>query len=328
MFSGDGYPAQPADVPWPTEEWPIGELPAGFDSAYIDEFLTWAFDTAGGRELLHRRHRRGAGRRGDDRALHDGLGSRRAARVVVDGQVDHPGDARHPRRRRTARRVRPGRGAGVGRTETIPATPSPSTTMLHMRSGLEWVEEYEGTSDVIEMLFGEGSDDRAHFAAERAAAAAPGDGVELLDRHVDDPVADHRRPRRLLRRGHAVGAGRAVRPARDHVGGPRPRRHRRDERRVGDQHDGPRLRPLRTALPARRRVGRRRRSSPRRGSTTRACRSPMPRSTAPTGGSPARTDKRFPTSFAANGFNGQSIIVVPEPRPRRRRPRQRAGRSP
>ena len=48
MFSGDGYPAQPAGVPWPTEEWPVGELPAGFDSAYIDEFLTWALAPAGG----------------------------------------------------------------------------------------------------------------------------------------------------------------------------------------------------------------------------------------------------------------------------------------
>ena len=47
-------------------------------------------------------------------------------------------------------------------------------TMLHMRSGLEWVEEYEGTSDVIEMLFGAGSTDRAHFAADRPLAAEPG----------------------------------------------------------------------------------------------------------------------------------------------------------
>ena len=37
---------------------------------------------------------------------------------------------------------------------------------------------------------------------------------------------------------------------------------------------------------------------------------------------------KVPDVFAADGFNGQSIIVVPEPRPRGRRARQRAGCAP
>ncbi len=58
--------------------------------------------------------------------------------------------------------------------------------MLAMRDGLDFVEDYlldggvpdvdvdERVSDVIEMLFGAGQSDMAHFAADRPLAAAPG----------------------------------------------------------------------------------------------------------------------------------------------------------
>jgi len=48
--------------------------------------------------------------------------------------------------------------------------------MLAMRDGLDFVEDYvdERISDVIEMLFGSGKDDMAHFAADRPLAAPPG----------------------------------------------------------------------------------------------------------------------------------------------------------
>jgi CubicO group peptidase (beta-lactamase class C family) len=48
--------------------------------------------------------------------------------------------------------------------------------MLAMRDGLDFVEDYvdERVSDVIEMLFGAGKDDMAHFAADRPLAAPPG----------------------------------------------------------------------------------------------------------------------------------------------------------
>jgi CubicO group peptidase (beta-lactamase class C family) len=46
-----------------------------------------------------------------------------------------------------------------------------------MRDGLAFVEDYvdERISDVIEMLFGAGQADMAHFAADRPLAAAPGE---------------------------------------------------------------------------------------------------------------------------------------------------------
>ena len=45
-----------------------------------------------------------------------------------------------------------------------------------MRDGLAFVEDYvdAGVSDVIEMLFGAGQHDVAHFAADRPLAHAPG----------------------------------------------------------------------------------------------------------------------------------------------------------
>lgn len=48
--------------------------------------------------------------------------------------------------------------------------------LLAMRDGLAFAEDYvdAGKSDVIEMLFGRGRDDTAHFAADRALAHPPG----------------------------------------------------------------------------------------------------------------------------------------------------------
>ena len=48
--------------------------------------------------------------------------------------------------------------------------------LLAMRDGLDFVEDYvdDRVSDVIQMLFGEGQPDMAHFAADRPLAAPPG----------------------------------------------------------------------------------------------------------------------------------------------------------
>lgn len=59
-------------------------------------------------------------------------------------------------------------------------TPKEAITLQHllnMRSGLQWVEEYtlDSPSDVVEMLFGESSADMAGFAASRPLAHTPGE---------------------------------------------------------------------------------------------------------------------------------------------------------
>jgi CubicO group peptidase (beta-lactamase class C family) len=49
--------------------------------------------------------------------------------------------------------------------------------LMAMRDGLDFIEDYvdAGRSDVIEMLFGRGKDDVARFAADRPLAATPGE---------------------------------------------------------------------------------------------------------------------------------------------------------
>jgi len=59
-------------------------------------------------------------------------------------------------------------------------TPKEAITLQHllnMRSGLQWVEEYtlDSPSDVVEMLFGANSADMAAFATSRPLAHAPGE---------------------------------------------------------------------------------------------------------------------------------------------------------
>ena len=74
-----------------------------------------------------------------------------------------------------------------------------------MRDGLDFVEDYvDGeVSDVIQMLFGDGQADMAHFAADRPLAAPPGDALQLL---VGD--LEHH----LGHRGPHGGARRELRP--------------------------------------------------------------------------------------------------------------------
>ena len=80
-----------------------------------------------------------------------------------------------------------------------PTDPRRAITLQHlleMRDGLDFVEDYVDArvSDVIEMLFGAGKDDVAGFAADRPPVAAPGQPVQLLERHQQHRVG-HRRPR-------------------------------------------------------------------------------------------------------------------------------------
>jgi CubicO group peptidase (beta-lactamase class C family) len=173
MFDGAGYPAQPDDVPWPTDDWPVAELPEKVDAAALDEFLTWALAPPAGEsccldavvavqggELVLERYRDGWNP--DDAhvswSMAKSITQAMLGILVAEGRVDVFAPAPVPE-------------------WYDPADPRHAITideMLNMRSGLEWTEEYEGTSDVIEMLFGAGSTNRAHFAADRQLEAEPG----------------------------------------------------------------------------------------------------------------------------------------------------------
>jgi CubicO group peptidase (beta-lactamase class C family) len=174
-------PPQPAGVAWPTEEWPEGTLPPGVDlTPLLDEVcdddgpLAETFAVL----VVHRGHivaerYQGALEHFDrpptpvtaetpllswsmaKSVLHAVVGLLVGqGRLDLDAPADVPewADRGDPRHAITLRQL------------------------LAMRDGLDFVEDYVdgGVSDVIEMLFGRGQADMAHFAADRPLAAPPG----------------------------------------------------------------------------------------------------------------------------------------------------------
>ncbi len=174
-------PAQPAGVPWPTEEWPEGTLPVAVD---LQPLLDQVFDdegplattfavlvVAGGRVVAERYH--GALEHFDrpptpvarDTPLLSWSMAKSVLHAVVgllvgDGRLDLDAPAAVPE------------WAGAG----DPRGAITLRQLLAMRDGLDWVEDYvdEGVSDTITMLFGDGQSDMAHYAADRGLAAEPG----------------------------------------------------------------------------------------------------------------------------------------------------------
>jgi CubicO group peptidase (beta-lactamase class C family) len=174
-------PPQPADVPWPTEEWPRGDVPAGVDlGPLLDEVLDPDGELAATHAVLvvHRgrlvaEHYAGAVEQWDADPLpvHADLPllSWSMAKSMLHATV----------------------GILVGEGRLDPAARAPVAEwsdagdprhaimldhLLAMRDGLDWIEDYVEArgSDVIHMLFGEGQDDVAAFAAARDLAAPPG----------------------------------------------------------------------------------------------------------------------------------------------------------
>jgi len=174
-------PTQPEDVPWPTTEWPTGEVPTGVD---LDELMDRMFDDSGplavtfGVLVIHR------GR----------LVAERYAGELV--HFDHPPNPVDADTRllswsmaKSMLHAVVGMLVGDGRLDIDAPVDVPEWAaagdprgaitlrqMLAMRDGLDFVEDYvdAGVSDVIEMLFGSGQSDTAHFAADRQLAAAVG----------------------------------------------------------------------------------------------------------------------------------------------------------
>ena len=174
-------PPQRRGVPWPTEVWPRGDLPAGVDLAplleevFDDESplaVTYAVLVVHrGRVVTERYH--GALEHFDrpptpvtadtpllswsmaKSVLHAAIGL-----LVGDGRLDLDAPAAVPE-------------------WTAPDDPRHGITLRHllaMRDGLAFTEDYtdDRVSDTIQMLFGDGQPDMAHFAADHALAAPPG----------------------------------------------------------------------------------------------------------------------------------------------------------
>jgi CubicO group peptidase (beta-lactamase class C family) len=174
-------PAQPAGVPWPSETWPAAPLPTGVD---LGPLLDEAFDDEGPLATTY-----------TVVVVHHGA-------VVAEryqGALEHFDRPPTPVTAETALlswsmaksvlHAVVGILVGEGRLDLDAPAPVPEWAdpgdprhaitvrqMLAMRDGLDFVEDYEDdrASDVIEMLFGRGQADMAHFAAERPLAAPPG----------------------------------------------------------------------------------------------------------------------------------------------------------
>ncbi len=173
-------PAQPDGVPWPTDEWPRGEVPDGVElDALLDELFDedGAIRTTFASVVIHRgrliAERYASAIDHFDREpepitattpllswsmaksmLHAVVGM-----LVAEGKLDL------------------GAPPGVPGWDA-PGDPRGQITLEHllaMRDGLDFLEDYvDGDrSDVINMLFGDGANDVAAFAADRGLAAPP-----------------------------------------------------------------------------------------------------------------------------------------------------------
>jgi CubicO group peptidase (beta-lactamase class C family) len=168
-------PPQPAGLAWPTAGWPEGEVPEAC-AAEIGRRLDYAFGPGshadlgethalvivqGGR-LVAERYAEGFGpdQTYPSWSMAKSITQALAGMLVGDGRLDIHAPADVPEWR-------------------APGDPRGAITLdllLRMSSGLTFVEDYEPDhpSDVIAMLFGEGKNDVAHFAARQPLAHPPG----------------------------------------------------------------------------------------------------------------------------------------------------------
>jgi CubicO group peptidase (beta-lactamase class C family) len=176
MTSLPPLPPHPNDAVWPTREWPLGDIPRSADRARIEELVDHAFAAS----------------------PPDDLAETHALVVVQHGRLllerywkDHSATATYPSRSMAKSITQALVGilvkddkldihapANVAEWQA-PGDPRRAITLdllLRMSSGLAFREEYVASnpSDVIPMLFGEGKDNVAHFAASFPLEHEPG----------------------------------------------------------------------------------------------------------------------------------------------------------
>lgn len=169
-------PAQPAGVPWPTSEWVTGDLPDNMDKGRFARLMDAAFaenpsaelgETFGtvivkGGKLIHEQYAR---THTPEHTCPSWSKAKSITHALVgilvgDGKIDIHAPADVPE-------------------WSAPGDPRKAITLdllLRMSSGLGFREDYmpEHPSDVIAMLWGEGKDDTAHFAASFPLEHEPG----------------------------------------------------------------------------------------------------------------------------------------------------------
>lgn len=172
---------QPGGVPWPTDQWPTGDVPHGVD---LEPLLDEVMDPDGS---LTRTRAVVVIRRGEL------IAERYGDRTDVWGQVTgDPVDAATSliswSMAKSMLHAIVGMLVDEGRLQLDAPAPIPEWAgdersaitleqLLEMRDGLSFVEDYDadaGGSHVVDMLFGEGAPDTAGFTIDRPLAHEPG----------------------------------------------------------------------------------------------------------------------------------------------------------
>jgi CubicO group peptidase (beta-lactamase class C family) len=169
-------PPQPADVAWPTREWPTGELASTVDKTRLNSLLDQALDetSAGnlgetfavaavqaGRLVLERYGPGwGIGQTLPSWSMAKSITHALVGIAVGDGLID----------------IHAPVAVGEWSGEDDPRRAITLDQMLRMSGGLAFIENYvpDHPSDVIEMLWGAGKADVAHFAAQMPLEHGPG----------------------------------------------------------------------------------------------------------------------------------------------------------
>ena len=167
-------PEQPAGVPWPTQDWPRGTLSAGAPAGKLGTLLDDAFGSSG--------------RLGETHAF---LAVQGGAIVAERYDADHGPEDTYPSwsMAKSITHALAGIALADGAIELDTPANVPEWQgegdrraaitlehLLRMSSGLQFNEDYvdAGVSDTIEMLFGAGKPDVAHYAASKPLEHPPG----------------------------------------------------------------------------------------------------------------------------------------------------------
>lgn len=163
------YSEQPDGVPWPTEEWPTGDLPDKVDSGTIDDIVETAFAEDDSGDTI------------------DAILAVQGGELVLEEYNGWDPDAAHNSwsMAKSINSALVGILVGEGRLDIWQPVDAPEwddpddpraeitlDQLLRMSSGLEWEESYtDPDADVITTL---GSDvDRAHYTADKPLAHEP-----------------------------------------------------------------------------------------------------------------------------------------------------------
>jgi len=188
-------PSQPDEVAWPTEQWPLGELPPGVDQGHFyGPLLERPFGDEGVAAMGHT-HALVVVHRGELVAERYGtwfVSELEELAGKTPGPVHH--DDTHLSWSMAKSILNAVVGVLVQQGRLDPADPAPLPywpdpddprraitwdDLLQMRPGLQWVEEYydfdnDALPDVVEMLYGTGRHDMAAFAAQFPLVNLPG----------------------------------------------------------------------------------------------------------------------------------------------------------